>query len=918
MISDLSEFVSWYLVTAAAGLLALPLTFRAFRWLPDRGYSLSKLVGILIPGYIFWLLGSLGFTYNDTGGMLVGVLMTAGVGIAWLGRTGISEMLAWMRDQRMTILTIELLFLAAFALWAWVRANIPDIEGTEKPMEFMFINSILRSPTLPPHDAWLSEHAIGYYYFGYLLVACLTRLTGAPPAVAFNLGIALLFALTAVAAQGIAMNLIAVVKGHSKRLLESFWPALLAPLLVLLAGNYYGPLELIHNNGWLRDTRIPAVYYDFGERSSDSPVQSLADFNRQPGARAGMINLWEWLDLKQINEPPRPNPGGFRVDLPNWFFAARVVHDRNLIGSVEEAIDENPTFSFLLADMHPHVLALPFVILAAALAFDWLLWARARGLPEGAFRKMLIQSWTDLLFAAAILGGLAFLNTWDFPIYLFLTVIALAFGLGLAQGWKGLVTSSKQVLLLALTLAVGSVLLYLPFYLTLQSQAGGIVPNLIYPTRFHQMVVHFGPVMAGMVVFLVWSWRRWRGAFDRRAAWWAAAGVTLALVLPILVIAPLIPALPGIASQLERFIFPLNWKEALSLFWQRRLIDSLSTIFPAVVIGLAAGLAVGALRQHDRQAAQASRVVEAEKKARLQDGQSGSSIVMEAAAPASTAEENPPENAANPETAAQNSPEGIPESASPAVLMTLGMVLTGALLMLGPEYVYLRDYFGTRMNTIFKFYFQVWTLWAIAGAFGLWYVSQHARSWAGRLAVSLVLLAILPGLVYLPGSLYSRTAGFSRSLSLDGMAYFARNYPDDYAAIEWLQENIVGRPVILEGTRGSYWIEGRSSRISMATGLPTLMGWIGHEQQWRGEYYAQVAGRPGDIQQIYQSRSWIETRQLLDKYKIEYVIVSPLERSWYDPIYLPKFQIYMDLVFEQGSTYIYHYREASLHPSRTD
>jgi uncharacterized membrane protein len=242
---------------------------------------------------------------------------------------------------------------------------------------------------------------------------------------------------------------------------------------------------------------------------------------------------------------------------------------------------------------------------------------------------------------------------------------------------------------------------------------------------------------------------------------------------------------------------------------------------------------------------------------------------------------------------------------SPAVWMVMLMILTGALLLIGPEFVYLRDNFGSRMNTLFKFYFQIWVLWGSAAAFGIWYIFQYSRRWGKMIAGALMGLAVLAGLVYLPASLSARRGGFTTNPTLDGMAYFARNYPDDWAAIQWLQVHVSGNPVVLEGTKGAYWIEGRSSRFSMATGLPTVMGWANHEGQWRGKSFYQVAGREGDIRTIYQTRDWTTAQALLDKYQVRYVIVSALEMDWYKPVYIQKFQAMMRQVYQSGDVVIF-------------
>ncbi len=105
------------------------------------------------------------------------------------------------------ILVNEILFLVAFAGMAIIRAANPEILGTEKPMELAFINAILHSPEFPPHDPWLSGYAISYYYFGYVLVAMLAKITLVQGSIAFNLGIALVFGLSASGAFGLVYNL---------------------------------------------------------------------------------------------------------------------------------------------------------------------------------------------------------------------------------------------------------------------------------------------------------------------------------------------------------------------------------------------------------------------------------------------------------------------------------------------------------------------------------------------------------------------------------------------------------------------------------------------------------------------------------------------------------------------------------------
>jgi len=180
----LLSFLLWYILVTLLGWIAFPLAYRLLPGLPDRGYSLSRALGLLVWGFLFWLLGSFGLVSNDIGGQLV-VLGLVLVGSAWFLVKNWDQVWKWVRNHGKVILWTEIVFLAAFGIWTIVRAANPDIVGTEKPMELAFINSILRSPGFPPNDPWLSGYAISYYYFGYVLVAMLIRMSGVASGVGF-------------------------------------------------------------------------------------------------------------------------------------------------------------------------------------------------------------------------------------------------------------------------------------------------------------------------------------------------------------------------------------------------------------------------------------------------------------------------------------------------------------------------------------------------------------------------------------------------------------------------------------------------------------------------------------------------------------------------------------------------------------
>ena len=221
-----------------------------------------------------------------------------------------------------------------------------------------------------------------------------------------------------------------------------------------------------------------------------------------------------------------------------------------------------------------------------------------------------------------------------------------------------------------------------------------------------------------------------------------------------------------------------------------------------------------------------------------------------------------------------------------AVSFILLLTLLGSLLIIAPEFFYLRDQFGTRMNTIFKFYYQAWILWSLAAAYGTVILLKKKR---GVVIVALIMM----GLVYPVYGVMSK-ANFD-NLTLDSAAYI---HQDEAAAIAWLERAPDG--VILEAVGGSYT---GYARISTNTGLPTVLGWPGHESQWRGGY-EEIGSRQGDVEAIYTISNWEETKRLLGIYDVRYIVVGMLEETTYT-VNREKFEYYLEPVFTQGGVMIY-------------
>ncbi len=789
--------VLWYLLLTLLGWLTFPLAFRLLPGLADRGYALSRSLGLLLWGYVFWLLASLGLLYNTPGGVWLALAALAALSLP-LGWPRREQMRAWLRNHRGAVWTTEILFALAFAFMTAVRAANPEILGTEKPMELAFINAILHSPAFPPHDPWLAGYAISYYYFGYVLVAMLAQATLTAAPVAFNLGLSAIFALGVTGAYGVAYTLLSPQAAPDDAGAAHPLPPLLAPVFVFLLGNAEALLEAMHMRGL---------------------------FWRADGASA----FWAWLDIKDLTSPPQAlawSPQRFWW----WWRASRVLQDYSLGGSPKEIIDEFPAFSYVLGDLHPHVLAMPFALLAVGLALN-LYRGGARRAAGGFAPARWHLNAPAFALAAVVLGGMAFLNTWDFPIYVGLFAAAYALRRARFDGWRW--SRLGEFATLGAALGGAGALLYLPFYLGFSSQAGGLIPNWVYPTRGAHLWVMFGTLFAPLFVWLCWQVARQRVSLRRGLAWSAAlmgAGLLFALLL-----GGALAVLPQTSGLFLGGMEAATLQQAQRAFFARRLaqpggwLTLLALLTPLIAL-LTEGVA-----------------------ARRRSG----------------------------------------------MLFPALLALFGGLLVLAPEFVFLRDQFGWRMNTIFKFYYQAWMLFSLAAAYGIVVTLRRAAPPARSLAAAGLLFSLGAGMLYPVWAFRSRTANFRPPRwTLDGGAYLEAQSPDDMAAIRWLEAAPPG--VVAEAVGGSYSAFARAATYS---GHPAVLGWPGHESQWRGGA-KEMGTREADMRRLYETAAWSQAQAILRQYNVRYVFVGSLEQQAYR-VNEGKFRQNLELVFEQGQTRVY-------------
>jgi len=834
-----------------------------------------------------WAGAVAGLFPNSRGSVILVLLLIAGLSALVAGRHR-EELTGFLRSGWRYMAFVEVLFFAVLAGAVFIRSFAPEIVWGEKPFELAFLNSVNRSEFFPPSDPWLSGHSISYYYFGYVMISALSKLVALGTNVTFYLALSLMAALASVTAFGLVYNMIAASR-RQREPAAAEGPALIpraavfglaAAGLMLVVSNLAGVFELMARHG-------------VGSKGFYGLV-GIFGLNGTYDCGAAPAECSEWYPTK----------------FWWWWKATRM-------GSPFD-VQEFPFFSFQFGDLHPHVLVMPFVITLFAVAFQWLLGARSdSGAADGKGVERLNGLWWlrhpgRFLLVALLLGGIAFIDTWALPLATLMVIAAAIVANWLRTGGRLLQAVADSVGF-AMPVVAAMFLFYLPFYLNVDTDIKGLditqTAATAYPppksesTRPLHFLLFWSPLLwVGLSFVAMYVWRRWREVLTRPAlvlaalAWAAPIGIWALVILGRDGFSGLADEVPERGPNLITVLILMASITAVVLSFVHQLRSPVreqdrSELFTLYLAGFAFLMMLGAELYFvsDLLGWRANTVFRFWHQSwiilAIVGGFGLYRLTLGWRLPKLRPGEVPWQRLAG---------MGVAYGAVYTVLVaiepwdvlyakwwtaTLGLFVGGVSIVAYATAAALRDASGP--------------------------VAWRRLGWLG---VTTVILAA--ALVYPVAVTLERTGGFRNPQSMNGLVHVQRGDPAQYEAIQWLDRNVKGTPVILEAVGDDF---SDFARVSSRTGLPTIIGWVGHELQWRGRpddgggstSDTPFTDRPDEVAEIYTTSDVETAKSLLSKYEVEYIYVGRLEREKYGEEGLAKFREFMIPVFENEGVTIY-------------
>lgn len=764
---EYSYFFNWWGSMILLGIIFLPLAGSVFKGFADRGWLFAQIIGLAVSGWLMWLLASVRLVRFSFGGCVLSVALCAILnGFLWLfmyrlrsdkstAHTNLRRIFSYSFDIHALnhILLTELLFTGFFIFWLYIKGFQPEAYGTtERLMDFGIMEALWKSDYMPPVDMWLSGEPLNYYYVGQFMGTFLSKLSRTGVGYGYN------FTLMTIAAMAMAMP---------------------ASIVFNMCRDHLSAGE--HKKGFITGLTPYITGITAGIAVSFTSNLHYLIFDKLVPVLRDNESFADWAGSKGIS-------------LDDFWFPDSTRYIGYNPDTADKTIHEFPLYSFILGDLHAHVINIIFVLTVVAVLYAYVQYRReatraavyeyryqvrnVKGTDRQAIPFLLSEIFHPCVILVGFFIGLFHTtNFWDYPIYFVVAGAVLLFTNAVVYGFSRL-TVMITVFHAALVLG-SSTIVCLPFTLSFKQISTGVSLCEDH-TPLYQLAILWGLPVICVIVFLICNILELKtsGIFAKNAP----------------------KGMPGRKNKLFRFIGNLEPSDMFAL--------------------------------------------------------------------------------------------------------TLGLCAIGLVLL--PEVIYVRDiYTGDykRANTMFKLTYQAYILFGISAAYITGRFITATKAWAYRIigVLTLIVIFMLTGYFNSASKAWFGKPPYDEHGELIESSYLfdwlrPENYegldagdylkdvnPDDDRATKWINENISGRPVMLEVNGDSY---SDYCRVSVRTGLPTLLGWTTHEWLWQsnadGAYPEILTVRDDHIKTIYTTDDIGLLRSLIEQYDIEYIYVGDLEKNKYE------------------------------------
>jgi YYY domain-containing protein len=762
--SDFQPFITWWLTLLAITVTFYPVIGLLFHRFHDGGWVFSKSIGLALSGYMMWFLSSLHilkFNHSNTI-VTLGICFLINLGIVAYYNYNLPQEQKQNRtifslyqidiEKVKSMITVEVMFFCIFFLWIYIRGFRPEVSNTESPMDYGFMAAMMRSNYLPAEDIWLSGKPINYYYVGQYMATFLTKLSNVKLELGYN------FSLMTIAGIGFTLS-----------------------------------YSLIYNvtQTFLRDITLP-------KRITSKPSLPLAakKINRFWCTLAGLIASISVIFAGNMHyvifyhiKPFIEKLFKMKISSYWWPDSTRYI-GYNPVREHDKTIHEFPSYSFILGDLHAHVVNIIFVLSVLGLLFIYLLNRKDKmddiRLGVGIKRpKFLREAFHPIILLLGFFIGLFHMsNYWDFPIYYVVCGAIILFSNAVLYQFS--LDTLKLTAVHAVVIYVLAKIVALPFTLKFD-QISSAICLTEYRTLPYQLLVLWGLPILIVAYYVIARYRdlKLEGYITKKGSeYYTKKKLKKKKIIKAEDLDTTVIAFSGEKNKLFQFIEHLQ----------------IADLF----------------------------------------------------------------------------------------MVTVGLCAIGLIIL--PEVIYVEDIYSDyrRANTMFKLTYQGFIMFGLSMGYILVRGLAFTRKVLRRCAAIAGLLLLL-WTMYYPVTAINMWLGnilkTENFKGLDSLKFMEARCNDDYMAINWLNDNVSGTKVIVEGYGGSY---SNYDRISAFTGLPTIIGWQTHEYLWRsgalGGFPPIITERQEDVTTIYTSQDKNEILYYLKKYDVDYIYLGSMEAEQFGSV----------------------------------